>query len=396
MVKSIYDGSFKGKRVLVRVDFNVPVSGDGKINDATRIKAALRTIDKIISDGGCPVLLSHLGRPKGKPNPEFSLKPVADYLDKVLGYKVHFASDCIGSPARDAVASAGPGEIVLLENLRFYGEEEANNPEFAARLAELGDCYVDDAFGCAHRAHASIDALARLFEERYAGSLMLGELDNLGKALDKPAKPFVAIIGGAKISGKIDVIKNLLGKCDSILIGGGMTFTFFKALGYEIGKSILEADKISLAAELKSMAEAKGVKLYLPVDTVIAKSFDNNAEWRAVSSDKMEPDWCGMDIGPRTREIYTEVIENAGTVVWNGPMGVFEMDNFAAGTFSVAMAMAEATKRGAKTIVGGGDSASAITQMQFEHKVTHVSTGGGASLEYLEGKVLPGIAALER
>lgn len=395
MIKSINDTLFTGKRVLVRVDFNVPFAPNGSISDDTRISAALPTIDKIIDDGGIPVLMSHLGRPKGQKNLKYSMKPVADYMADTFGYRVIFSDDCIGSSAEKIVNGSIAGDVVLLENLRFYAEEEANDLEFAKKLKRLGDVYVNDAFGAAHRAHASCDAVAKLFDERFAGNLMINEVSYLGKALTTPIKPFVSVIGGSKISGKIDVINNLLDKCDSIIIGGGMMFTFYKAQGKEIGKSILEEDKVDLARELLAKAKEKGVELLLPVDTVIADKFDNKANFRTVSVDEIDPEMMGMDIGPKTIDLFIDRIKNAKTVVWNGPMGVFEMDNFAAGTKAVANALADATKNGATTIIGGGDSAAAINQFGLEKAVSHVSTGGGASLEYLEGKVLPGVQALD-
>ena len=395
MIKSILEGDFSGKNVLVRVDFNVPYDSNGKVADDTRIKMTLPTIDHIIDAGGIPILISHLGRPKGQRDLKYSLKPVAEHLSEKYVYKVHFAEDCIGEETEKIVKSAIPGEIVLLENVRFYAEEEKNDLEFAKKLARLGDVYVNDAFGSAHRAHATTEALAKLFDERYAGLLMKNELDYLGKALKTPVKPFVAVIGGAKISGKIDVITNLLDKCDTIIIGGGMIFTFYKALGYSIGKSILEEDKIELASNLIKQAKEKNVKLMLPLDVVVADKFENDANYRVVPAVKIEDNDIGMDIGPQTQTLYSTTIKDAKTIVWNGPMGVFEMPNFAKGTYAIAEALAKATEYGAITIVGGGDSAAAINQMGFDKKVSHVSTGGGASLEFLEGKALPGVVALE-
>ncbi|MBX3044961.1 MAG: phosphoglycerate kinase [Candidatus Kapabacteria bacterium] len=395
MINSIHDAYFSGKHVLLRVDLNVPFDNDGNITDDKRIVESLTTIDEIIDKGGIPILLSHLGRPKGKRNSEFSLKPVADYLVSHFGYKVIFADDCIGEAAENAVHEAEPGDIVLLENLRFYNEEEANNSNFASKLAKLGDCYVNDAFGAAHRAHASIEAITKFMPERYAGNLMIKELRYLGNAVDEPRRPFTAVIGGAKISGKIDVINSLLQKCDNIIIGGGMMFTFYKAMGYEIGNSLLEADKVELAKEVIANAKSQGINLLLPSDVVIADKFSNDANYKTVEADSIVAGDIGMDIGEKTIGLYKEFISNSKTVVWNGPMGVFEMPNFAKGTLAVAEALAEATEKGAVTIVGGGDSAAAINQMKYDSKVSHVSTGGGASLEYLEGKVLPGVAALE-
>lgn len=394
MILSIYDAVFTGKKVLIRVDFNVPIA-NGKVSDDTRIVESLPTIDKIIDDGGIPVLMSHLGRPKGERKPEYSLKPVADYLADHLGYTVIFSEDCVGETAESAVRNSKTGDIVLLENLRFHKSETENNDDFAEQLAALGDCYVNDAFGSAHRAHASTHAVAKLFHERYAGKLMLSELDYLGRALSEPRKPFIAVLGGAKISGKIDVINNLLGKCDTILIGGGMMFTFYKAMGLEIGKSILEEDKVALAKELLDKAKDLNVNLLLPSDVIVADNFSNDANTKCVKYDEISADDIGMDIGFNSIQSFEIEILKAGTVAWNGPMGVFEMENFAKGTYAIAQALANATKRGTVTVVGGGDSASAIKKMKFANDVTHVSTGGGASLEFLEGKVLPGIAALE-
>ncbi len=395
MIKSILEGDYYGKNVLVRVDFNVPFDKTGEISDDTRVEMTLPTIDFIIDNGGIPILMSHLGRPKGKPDKKYTLKPVAELLEDVYGYTVLFAGDCIGEETEKLVASAAPGEVVLLENLRFHPEEEANDPEFAKKLARLGTVYVNDAFGAAHRAHASTDALARLNEERYAGFLMKNELSFLGAALDEPKKPFVSVMGGAKISGKIDVINNLLEKCDSILIGGGMMFTFFKAMGLEIGKSLLEEDKVELAKELIEKAKKLNVELILPTDVVLADKFDNESNFETRKFDNIPADKIGMDIGEETQKLFSEKIINAKTVVWNGPMGVFEMSNFASGTLAIAKALAEATSKGATTIVGGGDSAAAINMLGYEDKVSHVSTGGGASLEFLEGKKLPGVEALE-
>lgn len=394
MIKSIFDFDFSGLKALVRVDFNVPLDNENNVIDDNRIRESLPTIDKIIDDGGIPILMSHLGRPKGERKEKYSLKPVAEYLKTKLGYSVIFADDCIGDPALKAVQKAKIGDVVLLENLRFHKEEELNDTDFAKQLARLGDVYVNDAFGSAHRAHSSTYAVALLFKDRLAGKLMLDEIEYLGKAISNPRKPFVAIIGGAKISGKIDVIKNLLDKCDSILIGGGMSFTFFKAMGLEIGKSILEEDKIPLASELLNEAKKKNVQLFLPIDIIIANKFSEDAEYKCVKQGEIPPDWQGMDIGFETRKLYTDEIMKAKTVIWNGPMGVFEMEKFNKGTISVANALVEATTKGAVTIVGGGDSAAAINQMNYKNKVTHVSTGGGASLEFLEGKILPGIEAL--
>jgi len=393
MIKSINDSNFNGKRVLIRVDFNVPIK-DGQITDTTRIEAALPTIDKVIDDGGIPILMSHLGRPAGYQK-EFSLEPIANYLREYYGYNVIFADDCVGEKVENMVKSAAAGDIVLLENLRFHPEEEKNDIEFAKKLASLADVYINDAFGSIHRAHASIDAVCKFFPERYAGYLLLNELKYLGEALDNPKHPFTAILGGAKISGKIDVIRNLLTKCDSILIGGGMAFTFIKAQGYEVGMSLVETDKIDLAADLIKEAKEKNVQLILPDDIVIANKIAEDANIKSVSIDNIPVDWVGVDIGENTIKAYTDIILNSKAIFWNGPLGIFEIPKFSKGTYAIAEALAKATEMGAITIIGGGDSASAIQKSGFADKVTFISTGGGASLEYLEGKKLPGIVALE-
>lgn len=395
MLKTIFDERFTHRKVLIRVDFNVPTDENFKITDDTRITESLTTINKIIDDGGIPILMSHLGRPKGARNPKYSLKPVADYLENHFGYDVIFAEDCIGEPAEKAVKKAEIGQLVLLENLRFYREEEKNDPVFAKKLSSLGDCYVNDAFGTAHRAHASTAGIAEFFTDKFAGKLILDELEYLGKAVQKPSRPFTAILGGSKISGKIDVINNLMDKCDNILIGGGMMFTFLKAMDLEIGKSLLEEDRLELAKDIINRAKEKNINLVLPSDTVIADKFAADANSEIVSVENIPNNKLGMDIGSETISLFSAIISQSKTVIWNGPMGVFEMDKFAKGTFAVAEALAAATTKGAITIVGGGDSAAAIAKMNFKRKVTHVSTGGGASLEFLEGKVLPGIKALE-
>ncbi len=393
--KTIDNVDVKGKKVLVRVDFNVPLDAQKNITDDKRIVESLPTIKKILKDGGTPILMSHLGRPKGKPNPEYSLAPVAKRLGELLSAKVVMAPDCVGEATRAAIASAGVGDVVLLENLRFHAEEEANDTNFAKELAALGDVYVNDAFGSAHRAHASTEGVTRFLKPSVGGYLMEKELKYLSQAVGRPVRPYVAIIGGAKISGKIDVINNLLGKVDTLVIGGGMMFTFLKAMGKEIGNSLLEADKVDLAKELLEKTKTGKAKLLLPVDCTIAEKFENTPAKKNVSVDAIPQGWVGMDIGPKSIELFRGEIVKAKTVVWNGPMGVFEMDNFVAGTRSVADSLVEATKNGAATIVGGGDSAAAIAKFGLEDKVSHVSTGGGASLEFLEGKVLPGVAALD-
>jgi phosphoglycerate kinase len=394
--KTIDDLSLRGKKVLVRVDFNVPMTSDLQVSDDTRIVESLPTIKKILSDGGAVILMSHLGRPKGKPTPEFSLKPVAAHLGSLLGLTVHFASDCIGKPARAAVEALKPGEVLLLENLRFHSEEEKNNEAFAKELASLGEVYVNDAFGTAHRAHASTEGVARFLKPAVAGFLMRKEIEYLGRAVGNPARPYVAILGGAKISGKIDVIQNLIPKIDALVIGGGMAFTFFRAQGLEVGDSLVEQEKVALAKQILEEAKAKQKRLILPVDCVIADKMDNEAQRRVVSVNKIPSGWRGLDIGPETVKIINIELHRARTIVWNGPMGVFEMPNFANGTMEVAKLLAEVTRAGAITIVGGGDSAAAIAQAGLETAVSHVSTGGGASLEFLEGKTLPGLAALDR
>lgn len=387
------NGGLRSKRVLVRVDFNVPMSKEteGKITDDKRIVESLPTISKVISEGGKLILMSHMGRPKGEKNLKYSLRPIAMHLSELLDKPVLFADDCIGESTEAIVNDLQDGDILLLENLRFYNEEEKNNPEFAKKLASYGDIYINDAFGTAHRAHASTEGVTKYISKCAAGYLMQKELEYLSKAVSHPEHPYVAILGGSKISGKIDVIKNLLGKADKILVGGGMIFTFYKAMGYEIGKSLLEEDRVELAKEL--IAEA-GSKLMLPVDVVAADKFENDAAYSTVDADKIPADKIGMDIGSKTISLFKEGILKAKTIVWNGPMGVFEMDNFAKGTFEVAKALAEATKKGAVTVIGGGDSAAAIAKAGLEKDVSHVSTGGGASLEFLEGKVLPGVEAL--
>lgn len=391
---SITDIDLHDKRALTRVDFNVPFDKDGSISDDTRIVASLPSIRHMVERGAKVVLMSHLGRPKGKPNPEFSLRPVALRLAELLGRPVGFAPACIGTDTEALVAAMRPGDVLLLENVRFHAEEEANDPAFAAQLARLGDVYVNDAFGSAHRAHASTEGVARLLSPAVAGLLMQKEIDYLGKAVGNPARPYTAILGGAKISGKIDVIQNLMEKVDTLLIGGGMMFTFLKAKGLEIGSSLLEEDKLELAATILRDAEERGKTLLLPVDTVVADRFADDAEQRVVSVDDIPADMMGLDIGPETIALFARHIKASRTVVWNGPMGVFEMPNFAKGTLAVAHAMVDATNEGATTVIGGGDSAAAIAQAGLEDQVSHVSTGGGASLEFLEGKELPGVLAL--
>ena len=390
----IEDLDVKGKRVLVRVDFNVPLDKDLNITDDNRIVASLPTINYLSGHGARVILMSHLGRPKGEKKPEFSLKPVADDLAKRFGEKALFIDDCIGGKVEAAVAALQDGDILLLENLRYYKGETDNDPDFAKKLASLADVYVNDAFGTAHRAHASTEGVTKYLDQCAAGYLIKKELDFLGRALENPEHPFIAILGGAKISGKIDVITNLIGKVDSLIIGGGMAYTFFKAQGHEIGKSLLEEDKIPVAQQVLKDAEAKGTKLLLPVDCVCGLEFSNDTERKTVAHDAIPADMQGLDIGPETIRLFSDELASAMTIVWNGPMGVFEFDTFAVGTNKIAETLAECTDRGAKTIIGGGDSASAIMKAGLSSRMSHISTGGGASLEFLEGKVLPGIAAL--
>lgn len=391
--KTISDVSLAGKRILMRVDFNVPLK-DGHVEDDTRLVGSLPSIQKVLADKGKLILMSHLGRPKGKPTAEFSLKPVAGRLAELLGKPVKMAPDCVGSEVEAMAASLKEGEVLLLENLRFHKEEEGNDPAFAKQLASLGDVFVNDAFGTAHRAHASTEGVTHYLPVSVAGLLIEKELKYLGEATANPKRPFVAILGGSKISGKIDVLENLLSKVDTVLVGGAMIFTFFKAEGLPVGNSLVEDDKLDLAKSILKKAKEKGVKLLLPTDVVVADKFDAAANTKIVSVGDIDDGWMGLDIGPETIDAYRSEVLSAKTVIWNGPMGVFEIEKFAKGTMEVAKALAEATNNGAITVIGGGDSASAIAKAGLEDKVTHVSTGGGASLEFLEGKELPGIAAL--
>ena len=389
--KSVDDINVKGLRVLVRCDFNVPLQ-EGKITDDTRLVAALPTIKKLINDGGKVILCSHLGKPKGEPKPELSLAPVAVALEALLGQKVTFAADAtvVGDNAKAAVAAMNDGEVVLLENTRYRAEETKNGEAFSKELASLCDVFVNDAFGTAHRAHCSNVGVTEYVDTAVVGYLMQKEIDFLGNAVNNPVRPFVAILGGSKVSSKISVINNLLDKVDTLVIGGGMAYTFMKAQGYEVGKSLLEADYIDYAKEMLAKAEKNGVKLLLPVDTVVAKEFSNDAPYHTVGLGGIAADEEGLDIGEATCKLYADAIKDAKTVVWNGPMGVFEMSNFAKGTIAVAEALAGID---ATTIIGGGDSAAAVNQLGFGDKMSHISTGGGASLEFLEGKELPGVAA---
>ncbi len=391
---SVQDVHFKDQRALIRVDYNVPLDDKQQITDDTRIRETLPTLNKILNDGGRCIIMSHLGRPKGKKNPSMSLQPCAERLSNLLGRPVQMAGDCIGPEVLKMAFSLKNGEVLMLENLRFYAEEEANDPAFAQKLASLGDVYVNDAFGTAHRAHASTEGVTKSFKQNLAGFLMDKEIKYLGESLQNPARPFVAIIGGAKVSGKIDVIENLMKKVDALIIGGGMMFTFAKMMGHEIGKSLFDADKAALAKQIMDNAKASGKRILLPVDCIAAKEVKSESEHKAVAMDAIPDDWVGVDIGPRTVELFTKEILSAKTVVWNGPMGIFEMEPFAKGTKAVAQALVNCTNNGGITIVGGGDSAAAIAEMGLEKQVSHVSTGGGASLEFLEGKVLPGLDAL--
>ncbi|MBD8490187.1 phosphoglycerate kinase [Echinicola sp. CAU 1574] len=394
-IKSVDNLSFEGKRALVRVDFNVPLDGDLKVTDDTRIQAALPTINKILNDGGSVVLMSHLGRPKTGPEDKFSLKHILLDLEKALDRPVKFAPDCIGAEAKQLATALKGGEVLLLENLRFYPEETKGDKDFAGKLASLGDIYVNDAFGTAHRAHASTAIVAEFFNDKVCGYLMLSELENADKVLENPVRPFTAIMGGAKISDKILIIEKLLDKVDNLIIGGGMSYTFAKAKGGSIGDSLLEADKMELTKELEAKAKEKGVNLYLPVDNITSKEFANDAEQGTAKSGEIPDGWMGLDIGVDTRKLFSDVIKNSKTILWNGPMGVFEMESFDKGTKAVAEALVEATEGGAFSLIGGGDSAAAINKFGFGDKVSFVSTGGGALLEHMEGKVLPGVKALE-
>ena len=389
--KSVDDINVKGKRVLVRCDFNVPLK-DGQITDDTRLVAALPTLKKLINDGGKLILCSHLGKPKGEPKPELSLAPVAVALTKLLGQEVKFAADAtvVGDNAKAAVAAMNDGDVVLLENTRYRAEETKNGEAFSKELASLCDVFVNDAFGTAHRAHCSNVGVTEYVDTAVVGYLMQKEIDFLGNAVHNPVRPFVAILGGSKVSSKISVINNLLDKVDTLIIGGGMAYTFMKAMGDEVGKSLLEADYLDYAKEMMEKAEKNGVKLLIPIDTVVAKEFSNDVPFHTVGRGEIAADEEGLDIGEKTRELYANAIKDAKTVVWNGPMGVFEMSNFAKGTIAVAEALANID---ATTIIGGGDSAAAVNQLGYGDKMSHISTGGGASLEFLEGKELPGVAA---
>jgi phosphoglycerate kinase len=393
-MKNITDFNFEGKKALIRVDFNVPLNDRFEITDDTRIKAAIPTINYIIDHGGAVILMSHLGRPKGGPDTKNSLAHLVDHLSEVFHTQVLFGKDCIGAESKKQSANLKPGQILLLENLRFYNEETEGDITFAKSLAEHGDIYINDAFGTAHRAHASTSIIAQFFEQKGCGYVMQAELDNAQKVLDKSEKPYTAIMGGAKISDKIMIIERLLDKVDNLIIGGGMSYTFFKAIGGSIGNSLVEADKLELASELIKKAKSLGVNLMLPIDSVVADAFSNDANTTISMNNVIADGWMGLDIGPQAAQVFANTIKESKTILWNGPMGVFEMSNFANGTKVVAEAIVEATKAGAFSLIGGGDSAAAVNSMGHGDDVSYVSTGGGALLEYMEGRALPGVVAL--
>lgn len=394
-MKTIDNFNFKDKKALIRVDFNVPLDENFKVTDNTRIEAAKPTIDKILKDGGTVVLMSHLGRPKGERNDKYSLKHIVDEVSKELGKPVQFIDDCVGEKVEKAVAAAPSGSVILLENLRFYAEEEKGNEDFSAKLAKLGDIYVNDAFGTAHRAHASTTIVAKFFpENKCFGYLLAKEIQSIDKVMKSGEKPVTAILGGSKVSSKITIIENILDKVNHLIIGGGMAYTFVKAQGGNIGNSICEDDKQQLALDILAKAKSKGVQVHLPVDVVAADDFSNDAKTQVVDIDNIPDGWQGLDAGPKSLANFKEVILKSKTILWNGPVGVFEMPTFAKGTIEVGNFIAEATKNGAFSLVGGGDSVAAVKQFGFENKVSYVSTGGGAMLESLEGLVLPGIQAI--
>jgi len=394
MMTTIDDFNFEAKKALIRVDFNVPLNDAFEVTDANRIKSAKPTIIKILEDGGSCVLMSHLGRPKGIQE-AFSLNHIVSKVEDILGVEVKFIENCVGERAENAVADLKPGEILLLENLRFHDEEKAGDEHFAKALSQLGDIYVNDAFGTAHRAHASTTVVAKFFPEKKCfGYLLAKEIESIKKVMETGKKPVLAVLGGAKVSSKITIIENILDKVDHLIIGGGMTYTFVKAKGGKIGDSICEGDKMELALEILKEAEAKNVKIHLPVDVLAANDFSNDAETQVVAVDSIPEGWQGLDAGPKSKQLFHDVVMQCKTILWNGPLGVFEMENFAKGTIALGESIAEATKNGAFSLVGGGDSVSAVKQFGFEDKVSYVSTGGGAMLESLEGKTLPGIAAV--
>ncbi len=391
----IDDQNFQGRKVLIRVDFNVPLNANFEITDDARMQAALPTIQKVLTDGGSVILMSHLGRPKSGPEDKYSLGHIRSHLGAITGKVVHFSPDCIGPEAEQKAEELAAGEILLLENLRFHSEEKAGNEEFARKLSLLGDYYINDAFGTAHRAHASTSIIAQNFEgSKCFGYLMRKELDNAEKVLQSPGRPFTALVGGAKVSDKLLILENLMNIADNILIGGGMAYTFIKAQGGNIGNSLCENERLDLTKSLLVKAEEKGVSIVLPIDSVVSGEFSNDAETGVCPSDDIPENWMGLDIGPKAVEEYCSIIQESKTILWNGPMGVFEMSNFENGTKSVAHAVAESTENGAFSLIGGGDSAAAIKQFSLVDQVSYVSTGGGALLEYFEGKVLPGVAAI--
>lgn len=394
-MKTIEDFNFENLKALIRVDFNVPMDADFNVTDANRIEAAKPTIIKILEDGGSAVLMSHMGRPKGKNNPDMSLSHICDKVSDIIGVQVKFVADCVGDIAEKAVAELQPGEVLLVENLRFHTEETTGNVDFAQQLSKLGDIYVNDAFGTAHRAHASTTVVAQFFPNKKCfGYLLAKEIESIGKVMQSGEKPVLAILGGAKVSSKITIIENILDKVDHLIIGGGMTYTFVKAQGGQVGDSICEDDKMELALSILKQAKEKGVEIHIPVDVLAADDFSNDAQTQVVDVDKIPDGWQGLDAGPRTLEIFKEVILKSKTILWNGPIGVFEMETFAKGTIAVGNYIDEATQKGAFSLVGGGDSVAAVKQFGFQDKVSYVSTGGGAMLESLEGKTLPGIAAI--
>ncbi|MFB9843282.1 phosphoglycerate kinase [Mucilaginibacter ginsenosidivorans] len=394
-MKTVDQIKFLGKKALIRVDFNVPLDKDYNITDDNRMTAALPTIKKILNDGGAVILMSHLGRPKGGPEEKYSLKHLIPHLSDLLGQHVEFADDCIGKEAVEKAKALAPGQVLLLENLRFYKEEEKGDKDFAEKLAALGDIYVNDAFGTAHRAHASTAVIAQFFPEaKCFGYLMAAELNNAEKVLNNAERPFTAIMGGAKVSDKIELIEQLMGKVDNLIIGGGMAYTFAKALGGKIGKSLVEEDKLDLANEILKKAKDRGINLLLPTDSIIADNFSNDANTDTAQNDNIKDGWMGLDIGPDSIKVFSKIVEESKTILWNGPMGVFEMEKFEKGTKAIADAVVKATEGGAFSLIGGGDSAAAVAKFNLTNDVSYVSTGGGALLEYMEGKELPGVKAI--
>lgn len=394
-MKTLDDFNFAGRKAIMRVDFNVPLDDNQQISDDTRIKATLPSVKKILDDGGCAVLMSHLGRPKEGPEDKYSLRHLVNHLSDQLGVKVEFAADCIGDEAKEKAGNLQPGQVLLLENLRFHKGETKGDKDFARQLAELGDVYVNDAFGTAHRAHASTAVMAEFFEDKICGYVMQKEKENADGVMERAEKPFTAIMGGAKISDKILIIEKLLERVDNLIIGGGMSYTFFKAMGGKVGNSKVEEDQLDLAKKLLDTAKSKGIEVFLPGDSVIADDFSNDANTSIAASNDIPDGWMGLDIGNEAAEEFANVIKDSKTILWNGPMGVFEMEKFAKGTKTIAEAVVEATKFGAYSLIGGGDSASAVSNLGYENDVSFVSTGGGALLEYFEGRTLPGLAVLE-